>query len=147
MPPGWVWHERRVVTRRAYEDTWAWFPIPDPNGYAGIGLDLMSKAPGAREFWIWTDESGERTARIVRLGYRRYVVELHGENGCGVVEDPRRFGSDYSVPEDERDVLGHEAVSPAKILAASVVAESCASMWLNHGELHDGFALSRWTDT
>lgn len=146
MPPGWVHHARRVITRNALEEALYWFPIPDPNGYAGIGLALMDKTPGAREYWIWTDESGDRTARIVRLGYRRYVVELHAEDVFAVIEDPRRDAREQHVTAEERDVLGHNAVSPARTLSSSVVAESCASVWINHGYVHDGMRLGRWSD-
>lgn len=145
MPPAWVHHDRRVVTRRAFDDTLAWFPIPDPNGYLGIGLALMDKTDAtAREFWIWTDESGDRAARVVRLGYRRYVVELHSADTCAVVEDPRRSSAEHPLPDYERDVLGHGAVSAARTFSSSVTAESCASMWLNHGLVHDGYVLGRW---
>ncbi|WP_292679935.1 hypothetical protein [Microbacterium sp. SCN 69-37] len=141
MPPDQVWYERRVVTRRAADDTWAWFRTPDPSGYAGIGLALMDKAAGVREFWIWTDESDDRTARIVRLGYRRYVVELCAAGFRAAVEDPRRAGRALPVTDEEGKLLGRDAISPERIFSSSITAESCASMWLNHGLLHDRYAL------
>jgi len=146
LPPSWGRPDRRVVTRSAHDDTVAWFPVPDPNGYAGIGLALVDKSDGAREFWMWTDDSDDRMARVIRLGYRRYVVELHGADICAVVEDPRRAGSEHRVTDDERDVLGHRTVTPAQVLTSSVVAESCARMWLDHGLLHEGYVLGPWTD-
>ncbi|GAA3033483.1 hypothetical protein JOE64_000658 [Microbacterium dextranolyticum] len=144
LPEGWVIHDRRVITRRALEDVFAWFPIPDPRGYAGIGLALLDKTDVAREFWMWTDASEERVARIVRLGYRRYVVELHGTNGCAVLEYPDRPTEEHRVASEEQDVLGHPMVSPARTFSSSVMAESCARMWLDHGRVHDGFELGRW---
>lgn len=144
LPADWVFRERRVITRRAYDDVLAWFPVPDPSGYAGIGMALMDKVDGAREFWMWTDDSGPRTARVIRLGYRRHVVELYGEDGCAVIEDPRRYGDEYRVADDERDVLGHPVVSSARTLSSSVMTESCARMWIDHGRVHDGYVLGRW---
>lgn len=144
MPDGWVFRDRRVITRRADDDAIAWFPIPDPSGYVGIGMALMEKTDVAREFWMWTDDSGERTARVIRLAYRRYVVELHGANGCAVVEDPARPVDEHPVTDDERDVLGHPAVSPAITFSSPITAESCARMWLDHGLVHDGYILGRW---
>ncbi|MBN9213511.1 MULTISPECIES: hypothetical protein [unclassified Microbacterium] len=144
MPEGWAFRERRVITRRAHDESLAWFPVPDPSGYMGIGLALMNKTDVAREFWMWTDESGDRVARVVKLGHRQYVVELHGVDGCAVIEDPMRFGEERWVADDERDVLGHPAVSPAKVLSSSVMAESCARMWLDHGIVDDRYVLGRW---
>ncbi len=144
LPEGWVFHDRRVVTRRAHDDGLAWFPVPDPRGYDGIGLALLDKTDVAREFWMWTDESEERLARVVRLGYRRYVVELHGADGCSVLEHPDRPTDEHRVASDEQDVLGHPAISPARILTSSVMAESSARMWIDHGRLHDGYVLGRW---
>ncbi|GLJ80853.1 hypothetical protein GCM10017586_25360 [Microbacterium imperiale] len=146
LPPGWVYRAPRVVTRGAHDDGFAWFPVPDPNGYDGIGLALMDKIEGAREFWMWTDDSEERAARVVRLGYRRYVVELHGTDGCFVVEEVARTKDEQVVTDEERDVLGQTAVSPARTLTSSVVAESCARMWINHGLVHDGYVLGRWSE-
>lgn len=144
LPAGWVFRDRRVVTRRAHDNALAWFPVPDPSGYMGIGLALMSKTDVAREYWLWTDDSGERTARVVRLGYRRYVVELHGAGGCAVVEHPDLATDEHLVAGDEQDVLGHPAVSPARTLTSSVMAESCARMWIDHGRIHDGYVVGRW---
>lgn len=144
LPAGWVFREPRVVTRLAQDDALVWFPIPDASGYAGIGMALRNEIDGAREFWLWTDDSCERTARVIRLGYRRYVVELHSEDGCAVVEDPTRSGVGCWVSDDERDVLGHPTVSPARTLSSWVVAESCARMWVGHGRVHDGYVLGRW---
>lgn len=144
LPAGWVFPDRRVVTRRAHDDAFTWFTVPDASGCAGIGAALRDKTGAAREFWMWTDDSRERTARVVRLGYRKYVVELHGADGCGVVEDPTRAGAEHPVTDDERDVLGHPAVSPARILPSSVVTESCARLWLDHGLVHDGYVRGRW---
>lgn len=143
LPAGWVTPDCWVITRRAHDDALAWFPIPDPSGYLGIAMFLKDKNDVAREFWMWTDASGERTARIVRLGYRRYVVELHGADGCFVLEDSTRPAAEHQVPNDERDVLGHSAVSPARTFSSSTMAESCARMWLNHGRVHDGYDLGR----
>lgn len=144
LPEGWVFRDRRVITRRAHDDVLAWFPVPDPSGYVGIAMFLTDKTDTPREFWMWTDESEERAARIIRLGYRRYVVELHGAAGCAVVEYPDRPTADGRVAGDEHDVLGHPAVSLARTLSSSVMAESCARMWLDHGRVHDGFKLGRW---
>lgn len=144
LPERWVFHVRRVITRRAHEGGLAWFPVPDPRGYDGIGLALMDKTDVAREFWMWTDDSEERLARVVRLGYRRYVVELHGADGCAVLEHPDRTTDEHHIAGDEQDVLGHSTLSPARTLSSSVVAESCARMWLDHARVHDGFELGRW---
>ena len=111
LPEGWVYRVRRVVTRGAFDESFSWFPVPDPNGYAGIGLALLDKAPGAREYWMWTDESADRTTRIVRLGYRRYVLELRDRDHVSVVEDPRLGTDMLNLSPDERDVLGHSQVS------------------------------------
>lgn len=145
LPAGWVFRERRVVTRRAHDDAWAWFPVPDPSGYMGIGMALMSKTDVPREYWLWADDSDERTARVVRLGYRRYVVELHGADGCAVVEHPDRPTDEHRVAADEQDVLGHPAVSVARTLTSSVMAESCARIWIDHGHVHDGYVLGHWS--
>lgn len=107
---------------------------------------MMDKTDFAREFWMWTDESEERAARVIRLGYRRYVVELHGTGGGAVVEYPDRPTGEHRVADDEQDVLGHPAVSPARTFSSSVMAESCARMWLDHGRVHDGYVLGRWDD-
>lgn len=144
LPPGWVYHERRVVARGAFEATLHWFPIPDPNGYAGVGLALMDKASGAHEYWIWTDESADRTARIVRLGYRRYVVELRRRDHVSVAEDPQRDTEPINLTPAERDVVGRDVVSAARVLSSAVLAESCVSIWLNHGRVHDGLRLGLW---
>lgn len=144
LPPDWVHHDRRVLTRNAHQETLYWFPIPDPSGFAGIGLALMDKAPGSREFWMWTDESSDRTARVVRLGHRRYVVELHSQDNVAVAEDPRRDTNALPLGPEERDVLGHEAVSPARLFSSAVLAESCARLWLDHGRVHDGLSLGQW---
>lgn len=144
VPAEWVFRDRRVVTRRAHEDVFAWFPVPDPSGYVGIGLALLDKTDVAREFWMWTDDSEERAVRIVRLGYRRYVVEIHGVDGCFVIEDPARAADERPLGDDETDVLGRPAASPAQTFLSSVMVESCARMWLDHGRVHDGFELGRW---
>lgn len=144
LPDGWVFRERRVITRRVHDDALAWFPVPDPSGYAGIGLALADNASGLREFWMWTDESEDRTARIIRLGYRRYVVELCGEAGCGVVENPMLSGDESRVTDEEHEVLRHPAVSPARTLSSWAITESCARMWLDHGRVHDGYIVGRW---
>lgn len=146
LPPGYIYHERRVITRAAYADTYAWFPVPDPNGYAGIGLALMSKIGGPREFWVWTDESAKRTARVVRLGYRRYVVELNSACARAIVENPKIGGTEDRVTDAERDVLGRTAVSSAHLFTSSVIAESCVSLWLNHELVHDGYVRQPWVD-
>lgn len=146
LPDGWTFRDRRVITRRAHDDGLAWFPVPDPRGYAGIGLALMEKTDVAREFWLWTDNSEERSARVVRLGYRRYVVELHGADGCFVLENPARSTDEHQVSASKRDVLHHPAVSMARTFSSSVMAESCASMWLDHARVHDGYELGRWGD-
>ncbi len=146
LPAGWTFRDRRVITRRAHDDRLAWFPVPDPSGYAGIGMALMEKTNVAREFWLWTDDSEERSARVVRLGYRRYVVELLGADGCFVVEDTARSTGEHRVTCRERDVLHHPAVSPARTFSSSVIAESCARVWLDHGRVHDGYSLGRWSD-
>lgn len=144
LPEGWVFHDRRVITRRAHEDGLAWFPVPDPRGYDGIGLALLDKTDVAREFWMWTDDSEDRVARVVRLGYRRYVVELHGADGCAVLEHPDRPTDEHHIAGDEEDVLGHSTVSLARILWSSVMAESSARMWLDHARVHDGYVLGSW---
>lgn len=146
LPEGWVFRDRRVITRRAHDDVLFWFPVPDPSGYVGIATFMMDKTDFAREFWMWTDESEERAARVIRLGYRRYVVELHGTGGGAVVEYPDRPTGEHRVADDEQDVLGHPAVSPARTFSSSVMAESCARMWLDHGRVHDGYVLGRWGD-
>lgn len=146
LPAGWTFRDRRVITRRAHDDRLTWFAVPDPSGYAGIGMALMEKTDVAREFWLWTDDSEERSARVVRLGYRRYVVELIGADGCFVVEDPARSTDEHRVTCRERNVLHHPAVSPARTFSSSVMAESCARMWLDHGRVHDGYKLGRWSD-
>ncbi len=140
MPPGWTFTFTKVVMRNAQSSTLTWFPIPDPNGYVGIGLALMSKTGPACEFWIWTDDSADRTARVVRLGYRRYVVELHGEDVFAVVEDPTGDACEQITTTEEREVLGRTAVSLAQTFSSSVAVESCVRLWLNHGRLHDGFS-------
>ena len=146
MPAGWVFRDRRAITRRAHDNALSWFPVPDPSGYVGIGMALMDKTDVAREFWMWTDDSEERVARVVRLGYRRYVVELHGVDGCFILEHPARSTDDHQVPDDEREVLGHPAVSSARTFSSTVIAESCARMWLDHARVHDGYVLGRWED-
>ncbi|WP_336630987.1 MULTISPECIES: hypothetical protein [unclassified Microbacterium] len=107
-------------------------------------MALMEKLDGAREFWMWTDESEDRTVRIIRLGHRRDVVELHSVNGCAVIEDPTRFGDERLVADEERDVLGHPTISPARTLSSWVMTESCARMWLNHRRVHDRYVLGMW---
>ncbi len=146
LPEGWVYRVRRVVTRGAFEESFSWFPVPDPNGYAGIGLALLDKAPGAREYWMWTDESADRTTRIVRLGYRRYVLELRDRDHVSVVEDPRLGTDMLNLSPDERDVLGHSQVSSVRVLCSAVLTESCAGVWLNHGKVHDNLRLGLWDD-
>lgn len=144
LPAGFVFRERRVITRKAFDETLAWFPLPDPSGYAGIGMSLMDENAGPREHWMWTDESGDRTARIVRLGYRRNVVELHGENTLAVLEHTREEVREHVLTPQERDVLGHDTVLSTQIISFAVLAESCANMWIGHGSVHDGFSLSPW---
>lgn len=93
-----MYRERRVVTRGAFEESFSWFPVPNANGYAGIGLALLDKAPGAREYWMWTDESADRTTRIVRLGCRRYVLELRDLVGSVIHVGTPKTHAARSVP-------------------------------------------------
>lgn len=144
LPSGFVFHERRVVTRAAFDETLAWFPLPDPSGYAGIGMSLMDKMAGPREHWMWTDESGDRVARIIRLGYQRIVVELHGEDVLAVLEHTRQEARAKVLTPQEQDVLGRDTVLSTQIIPSGVIAESCASMWIGHGSVHNGFSLAQW---
>lgn len=109
-------------------------------------MSLMDKKAGPREHWMWTDQSGDRMARIIRLGYRRIVVELHCEHMLAVVEHTRDEAREYVLPPEERDVLGRDAVLSTQVISFAVLAESCASMWINYGSVHDGFSLGRLRD-
>ncbi|MFL0565925.1 hypothetical protein ACH0CG_09195 [Microbacterium sp. 179-I 1D1 NHS] len=104
----------------------------------------MDENAGLCEHWMWTDKSGDRTARIVRLGYRRNVVELHGENTLAVLEHTREEVREHVLTSQERDVLGHDTVLSTHIILFAVLAESSANMWISHGSVHDGFSLSPW---
>lgn len=59
---------------------------------------------------------------------------------------PARSTDEHRVTCRERNVLHHPAVSPARTFSSSVMAESCARMWLDHGRVHDGYKLGRWSD-
>lgn len=147
LPPGTVLNTTRAITRRAHEETWAWFPIPDPNGYAGVALFLRGEGSAVREFWLWNEASEDRAVRIVRLGSRRFVVELRDSETNGILVDPARITIATPVSDEERDVLGHDAVSPAQTFSSPFLAESCARVWLNHGQVHDGCVLEARGDS
>lgn len=147
LPAGTVIAQPRVVTRAALEETLAWFPLPDPSGYAGVGKSLRNKTAGPREQWMWTDESEDRIARLVRLGYRRNVVELHGNTMLAVLEHSRAEPHEHVLTAHEQDVLGRDAVLSTQIIPSAVVAESCARLWVNHGRVHDGFSLGRYGES
>lgn len=130
----------RAVIRTAGSDDLTWIDLPDyQNGH--LAFLHIGGARSPLSVTMWMEESADRSARIIRFGPQRHVVELHNAHGGGVLEDPNKASTLHPVTAEERDVLERDAVSPAQIITASLTAETHARVWLERGELPERLRL------
>lgn len=130
----------RAIRRTAGSDRLTWIDLPDyQNGH--LAFLHIGGARSPVSVTLWMDDSADRSARIIRFGPQRHVVELYNARGGGVLEDPNKASTLHDVTAEEREVLGRDAVSPAQIIIATLIAETHARIWLERGELPEKLRL------
>src|SRR5690606_20470967 len=105
---------------------------------------LQKRLAAPSEFWLWADETPVRSARVIRLGYRRYVVELHDGDRSAVVASVGEEPVAYDLNGQEADVLGRETVLSSQLFAGPVMAEACAKVWIRGGRVYPGTFAPGW---
>lgn len=135
----------RAVKRTAGSDDLVWIDLADYQRGHIAGLHIAgTSVPSA--ITMWMDDSADRTARIVRLGPQRHIVELRNAQDTWVLEDPTADQCAKSVGSKERSVLEHDSLAPAQIILSSLIAESHARTWLERAEVPEGLRLVPWPD-
>lgn len=143
--PADVYSERlmRAVQRTAGSEELVWIDLPHyQNGHIAVSHLAGAKVPIS--VTLWMDDPADRMARIVRLGPQRHLLELRDADGIGVLENPTADQVARLVSAEERDVIEHDAISPAQIIIAALLAETHARIWLERAELPGGLRLRPW---